>query len=256
MRREIGKIDGRLNPKSKTDWKTRLGPLGVGIAAILKYKTTAFILLTKFKSIISVLAFLGFYWALFGWWFAVGMTASIAMHEMGHYVVIRRFGFSAELPFFVPGFAAYVKWRGVDVDPGVRAQISLAGPLFGFLSGVLAYGVFLATGKPVWLAVAHVAGWLNLLNLIPIAFFDGGAALVAVGLQGRVALLAVSLAMFFVVQDFLFLGVALGAGYRIYKRDFPAVPQQTIAYYFCGLVIANGLLSGLAQNQSRLIMGR
>ncbi len=256
VNREIGRLNERLNPKPATDWKKRLGPLGVGIAALLKYKTAAFLLLTKFKFIISIFAFLGFYWALFGWWFALGITGSIFLHEMGHYIMVRRYGFAAELPMFLPGFGAYVKWRGADVDPGVRAQISLAGPLFGFVSGLLAYGLYISTGHNVWLAVAHVAGWLNLLNLIPVLLFDGGTAMLALGLQGRLAVLLVSLALLFVLHDFLFLFVAIGTAYRLYIRDFPAVPRQNMAYLFVSLVIANGFLSWFALNQAHVVFER
>ena len=151
--REIQKIDQRLAPKKPTDWKKRFGPFGVIIAAAIKYKSLALVLLTKGKFLISILLFVGVYWGLFGWWFAVGLTGSVLLHEMGHYIMVRRFGFAAELPMFLPGFGAYVKWNGANVDPSVRAQISLAGPLFGFFSGLIAYAIFLKTGFGGWLAV-------------------------------------------------------------------------------------------------------
>ncbi len=243
VQREIDKLDARLSPKpagQKRDWKKRLGPLGILIAAIIKYGS---VLLAKGKFLISILAFLGVYWSLFGWWFAVGLSGSVLLHEMGHYFMVRRFGFSAQLPMFLPGFGAYVKWNGANVDPGIRAQISLAGPLFGFISGLIAYALFLSTGHGVWLAVAHFAGWLNLLNLIPVLIFDGASAMNAMGMQGRLALLIVSLVMWYMLHENLFLGVALGTAYRIWKRDFPAQPNQGIAYYFIGLAVANGFLS-------------
>jgi Zn-dependent protease len=179
----------------------------------------------------------------------------VLLHEMGHYLMVRRFGFSAELPMFLPGFGAYVKWNGAGVDPGVRAQISLAGPLFGFFSGLIAYGLFLSTGHGVWLAVAQIAGWLNLLNLIPVLIFDGGSAMNALGRQGRLAVLVVSLALWAILHEYVFLFVALGTGYRIWKRDYPAEPKQGIAYYFIALVVANGFLSWYALTQARLLFG-
>ena len=255
VQREIDKVDARLSPKAG-NWTKRLGPFGVALGALAKYKTVLFLLLTKFKFIISILAFLGLYWTLYGWWFALGFTASIFCHEMGHFLMVRRLGYTAELPMFLPGFGAFVKWSGAGVDVGSRALISLAGPFFGFLSGLLAYGVYLSTGHAVWLTVAHVAGWLNLLNLIPFTIFDGAAAMNALGYQGRLAVLLVSVALFFLLGDFLFLFVALATGYRLYKKDFPPDPRQNVAYYFAGLVLANGLLSWFAQNQSRMIFGR
>ncbi len=255
VQREIEKLNLRISPPParKTDWKKRLGPLGILIAALAKYKTLALVLLTKGKFLISILAFVGLYWSLFGWWFAVGLTGSVLLHEMGHYIVVRRFGFAAQLPMFLPGLGAYVKWNGANVDASVRAQISLAGPLFGFLSGLIAYGIFLSTGHGVWLAVAQFAGWINLLNLIPISFFDGGSAMSALGAQGRLAVLLVTVVLFFMLHEYIFLFVALGTGYRLWKRDFPAEARQGIAYYFVALIVANGFLSWFCSNQARTL---
>ncbi len=240
--REIARLDERLNPKPKSDWRKRLGPFGVVVAFFAKFKGLL-LLLAKWKMFFSLFAFFGVYWAMFGWWFAVGMCGSIFIHEMGHYVVVKRYGFSAELPMFVPGLGAYVKWNGANVDVGTRANISLAGPLFGFISGLIAYGIALGTGQGVWMAVAHFAAWINLLNLVPIAFFDGGSAMFALGKQERIAILLVSLALFAMLHDLLFLGVAAGTAYRLWKRDYPADPRRRAGIYFALLVIACGFLS-------------
>lgn len=256
VEREIERIDARLSPKPAVNWTKRLGPFGVVLAFLAKFKTVGLILLTKGKFLISILAFVGFYWALFGWWFAVGLAGSVLMHEMGHYVVVRSYGFRAELPMFLPGFGAYVKWQGANVDPGIRARISLAGPFFGFLSGLIAYGFFLSTHQGVWLAVAQFAGWLNLINLIPVAIFDGGSAMNALGAQHRLAVAVVCAALAFLLGEYAFLFVALGAGYRLWKRDFPAEPRQDIAYAFVALAVANGFLSWYCTNQARILFPR
>jgi Zn-dependent protease len=253
VEREIASIDAQLAPRPKTDWKKRLGPVGVALAAIIKYGS---IILIKGKFLISILAFVGVYWTLFGWWFAVGLTGSVLLHEMGHYLAVRRFGFAAELPMFLPGFGAFVKWRGVNVDENIRAQIALAGPLFGLFSGLLSYGIYLATGHGVWLAVAQFAGWINLLNLLPVFIFDGAPAMSALGAQGRWAVLLVSVVLFFTLKEFLFLGLAVCVAYRLWKRDFPAQPRQGIAYYFIAMVLGNGFLSWFALNQARAVFQR
>jgi Zn-dependent protease len=222
--------------------------VGVALAAVL----------AKGKFLLGILAFVGVYWSLFGWPFAVGLFGSVLLHEMGHYLLVRRFGFSAELPMFIPGFGAYVKWNGGNVDPGIRAQISLAGPLFGFLSGLIAYGIYLQTGHGVWLAVAQVAGWINLLNLIPVFIFDGASAMSALGRQERLLVLIVSSVLWFLLRDqWLFLAVAAATAYRLFwRRDFPAQPRQGIGYYFIALVIANGLLSWFCLNQAHSMFAR
>jgi Zn-dependent protease/RNA polymerase subunit RPABC4/transcription elongation factor Spt4 len=243
---EIAQLERRLHPQSQQGWAKRLGPLGAIVAFLAKFKGLLFVL-AKFKTLLSLFAFFGVYWLLFGWWFAVGLCGSIFIHEMGHYVVVRRFGFAANLPMFIPGFGAYVSWNGANVDAGTRAQISLAGPLFGFLSGLAAYGLFEVTGRPVWMAVAQFAGYLNLLNLIPVWILDGASAMNALGKQERLAVLVVSLALFALVHYPLFVFVAIGTGYRLWRADYPAEPRRRIGIYFVALVIVNGMLAWWAQ---------
>ena len=233
-------------------WTKRLGPVGAAGALLMKYKWLAFLLtkgkfvllgLTNLKTVLSLFAFVGIYWALFGWWFAVGFVGSIFLHEMGHYITVRRYGFAADGPVFLPGFGAYVRWRGANVDPVVRSRISLAGPLYGLLAALVSMLIYFATGAGVWLAVAHVGAWINLLNLIPVLIFDGQTAMTPLSRQERVAVLVVSLAMLVITGEFIFVFIAAGTGYRIYRRDFPQQPDQFTAYYFIGLMTLLGFLS-------------
>jgi Zn-dependent protease len=245
-------VSGAPPSGQASSWGKRLGPIGAGGALLLKYKWLAFLLtkgkfvlfgLTKLKTLLSLLAFLGIYWALFGWWFAVGFVGSIFLHEMGHYVMVRRYGFAAEGPVFLPGFGAYVRWRGANVDPAVRARISLAGPFFGLLAALASLLIYFATGAGVWLAVAHVGAWINLLNLIPVFIFDGQSAMTPLSRQERMAVLVVAVAMLVITGEFVSLFIALGTAFRLYKRDFPQQPNQQTAYYFIGLMVLLGFLS-------------
>lgn len=255
VEREILLLDRRLHPKPQTDWKKKLGPFGVVIAFLVKFKTAILILLTKGKLFFGLVGFFAFYWAMFGWWFAIGLCASVFIHELGHYITVRSYGFSAELPMFIPGLGAYVKWSGSNVDVGVRSIISLAGPLFGFISGLISYAVYLQTGHGVWLAVAHFAGWINLLNLVPVSILDGGSAMNALGRQERIAVLVVSLAMYAMLHDLMFVFVAAGVGYRIWRRDFPMQPRPRIGFYYMALVVANGFLSWFSVQRAGALFG-
>jgi Zn-dependent protease len=241
-----------LKPRKTTSSTAKkLGPIGLALAFLAKFKTVGLLLATKgkllllgltnIKALLSILAFVGIYWALYGWWFAVGFFASIFIHEMGHYVVVRRYGFAANAPVFIPGCGAFVRWQGANVEPAVRARISLAGPLFGFAAAVASYFVFAATGSGVWLAVAHVGAFINLLNLIPVFIFDGGSAFIALGRQERMAVLVISLALWFFLNENIFLFIGLGAGYRLIRKDHPPQGNQSVAYYFIALLIGLGL---------------
>ena len=68
--------------------------------------------------------------------FGLGFAALILIHEMGHFVDIKRRGLPADMPVFLPGFGAYVRWQALGVPIETQAAISLAGPLAGFLGSV------------------------------------------------------------------------------------------------------------------------
>jgi hypothetical protein len=91
--------------------------------------------------------------------------------------------------------------------------------------------------------------------MIPVFIFDGASAMAALGAQARIAVLLVSIVMFFTLHETLFLFVAIATGYRLVKRDFPAEARQGIAYYFTFLILANGFLSWFATNEAHLRFG-
>ena len=53
--------------------------------------------------------FVSVYWSLFGFLFALGLAVQILIHEMGHYIDVKRRGLPVDLPMFLPGLGAYVR---------------------------------------------------------------------------------------------------------------------------------------------------
>ena len=111
-------------PRGRPNWLARLGPLGPFVLVILKGKGLLFAIF-KFKFLFSLFSFVAVYWALYGWKFGIGFAVSILIHEMGHYIDIKRRGLPAEMPVFLPGLGAYVRWQALGVTLAQRAQISL-----------------------------------------------------------------------------------------------------------------------------------
>ncbi len=156
---------GEHKPSASTLSKI-FGPLLIGGAFLLKFAGAL-----KFLGIfISV----GGYALIWGWQWGVGLVALIAIHEAGHYVEAKRQGLKPSLPVFVPFLGAYVALKDQPFDPWRNALVSLAGPVVG---GLGALGVFIAgqaTDSRLLLSLAYTGFLLNLFNLIPIGFFDGG----------------------------------------------------------------------------------
>jgi len=73
--------------------------------------------------------------------FAAALLSILAAHEAGHYIVCRRYGVDATLPFFLPApplflagtFGAFIKIKSPIPSRRALFDIGLAGPLAGFV---------------------------------------------------------------------------------------------------------------------------
>jgi hypothetical protein len=84
---------------------------GIGIAGtlfLLLIGKLKFLLLglSKLSTVASMFGFIAVYWAIHGWPLAVGIAASIYVHEMGHVAMLRQLGIRADAPLFIPGVGA------------------------------------------------------------------------------------------------------------------------------------------------------
>ncbi len=187
--------------------------------------------------VVSLAAFVAFYWSQFGFGFGLGFAVLIFVHEMGHFIDIKRRGLPADMPIFLPGLGAYVRWRAMGVSLKTRAEISLAGPLAGLLgAGVCAF-LWWKTGDHMWSALARATAFLNLLNLSPVWVLDGSQAIIALHKGERVVLLVSSLVLWLLFGERTFILVAVGLGFRLFTKDIPPRPSWgTMAYFFLVLV--------------------
>jgi len=158
--------------------KRLLGPVVVALGVAVKYGFA----FAKFGSIFIAV---GGYALLWGWQFGVGITSLILIHELGHYLEARRQGLHPALPVFIPFLGAYVALRDEHLPPWRLAWIALAGPLVGSV-GAAAFWVYgEATGSGLLQALGYTGFLLNLFNLVPIGFFDGGQITRCIGYLRR-----------------------------------------------------------------------
>lgn len=236
-------------PPSENKWAQKLGPVGP-LAVILakgKFLLTA---IFKLKFLLSFFAFFGFYWAMFGARFGVGFAALILIHEMGHFIDVKRRGLPAEMPVFLPGFGAYVRWQAIGVSIETRAEVSLAGPFAGFLAAVACTMLWWQTGDQLWAALARAGAVLNVLNLVPVWVLDGGQAVLALGKTHRIVLLTVCLGLWLLLGQGVFFLVAIGCGYQaFFNKDLPAHPSRNVAIYFAAVLLALGIVLRLLPGQ-------
>ena len=241
LEQRISAIDARDHAeKEKTArWAKRLGPLAPVLVLLGKLKGILFLLL-KFKFLFSFLTFFGLYWALFGWKFGLGFTLSILVHEMGHFWAVKRRGLKVDLPVFLPGLGAYVRWYAMGIPLDGLASIALAGPLFGLAAALFCLGLFTWTHQQVYLALAHTGAFINLLNLIPVLGLDGAQATYALTKLQRGLLLASAIALFAVMHEGVFLFLAAGITWRLFTKDEPAEASNKTMVYYLLLLFALG----------------
>lgn len=244
IRQHIGTLGAR---QAKTDdrrarWTKRLGPLAPLVFGLAKLKT-AFFFLFKLKFLLGFVGFFGLYWALYGWKFALGFTLSILIHELGHYVAVRRRGLKADLPMFLPGLGAYVRWYNQGLPLPQLAAIALAGPLFGLGAALACVGLLFWTHQPVFQALAYTGAWVNLLNLIPVLGLDGAQATYALSRLQRGLVLATCVVLFALMHEFVFLFIGFGMLYRMFTNDAPAEDSnRSLAGYLALLILLGAFL--------------
>jgi Zn-dependent protease len=242
----IAEIDGHSAAASGggagtgKNWWQGKASMGVGPALLLLLTKGKFLLLglTKMGTLLTMLASLGVYWAIYGWAFALGLVISIYIHEMGHVAAIRLYGFPAGAPMFIPGFGAFIQMRGIALPPIPDSRIGLAGPLYGVGAALGALGMYYFTGLPIWAVIAHFGAMINMFNLIPIWQLDGSRGLRSLTRGQRGIVLAAAFGLWAVTSTPMLLLVAIGCGYRMFTRDWETEPDQQGLAQFVGLMVA------------------
>ncbi|HEY8728473.1 MAG TPA: site-2 protease family protein [Acidothermaceae bacterium] len=153
---------------------------GVGVAAKAGLLTKLFFalkasaVLVKFKFAASMVISVVAYAFIFGWWYAVGFVALIAVHEVGHMVALRSMGVKASLPTFIPFMGAFVTMKSAPKSVGHEATAALAGPAVGTVGALVALEMSHVFNSPLLRALAYTAFFINLFNLVPALPLDGG----------------------------------------------------------------------------------
>lgn len=86
-----------------------------------------------------------------GYPFSIPLLVILGTHEMGHYLMCRRYGLAATLPYFIPSpflnligtFGALIRIKEPIRDKKALIDVGAAGPLAGFVAAIpfLFYGV-------------------------------------------------------------------------------------------------------------------
>ena len=176
---------------SRDNWwnrlKKALGPVAVVGVVIAKFfaKLKFFILpALKFLPILlksggTMLISIWAYALFFGWRFAVGFVLLMFVHECGHLIVAKKFGLPVSAPVFIPFMGAFILLKDQPRNAWMEACVGIGGPILGSL-GALACNLLGQTfNMPLLIALASTGYLLNLFNLMPVGFLDGGRIVTA-----------------------------------------------------------------------------
>jgi Zn-dependent protease len=186
---ESGQIEVTPPPQQQTWARTKkaLGPLAGAGLVIVKFfaKLKFFILpLLKFLPIIlksggTMILSMGVYAMVFGWQFAVGFVLLIFVHECGHLLVAQKFGLKVSAPVFIPFMGAFILLKDQPRNAWMEACVGIGGPMLGGLGALACNYMGQAFHMPLLIALAMSGYFLNLFNLLPVGFLDGGRIVTA-----------------------------------------------------------------------------
>ncbi len=177
-------------PPQQQGWakaKKTLGPIAGAGLVIAKFfaKLKFFILpLLKFLPIIlksggTMILSMGVYAMVFGWQFAVGFVLLIFVHECGHLLVAKKFGLKVSAPVFIPFMGAFILLKDQPRNAWMEACVGIGGPMLGGLGALACNYMGQVFDMPLLVALAMSGYFLNLFNLLPVGFLDGGRIVTA-----------------------------------------------------------------------------
>lgn len=169
------------------------------------------------RTLLSLVLYVSVYYLIFRDLRSIALLVLvIVIHELGHYLAMRAYGYSNLQMLFVPLLGAYVSGQPSQVDPGKKLIVLFAGPVPGLVLGVL-FGMLYSHGHGyIYYLMSLMFILLNLFNLVPVSPLDGGQILATLFPRHQrilqtvfifLAAAAVTFAM--VVYDVYFLAVLL-----------------------------------------------
>jgi Zn-dependent protease len=238
-------------------FKKFLAPIGIVVILFIKFfaklkflvlpvlKFFPLILKTGGTMVLSIWV----YALSWGVWFAMGFVLLIFIHECGHLLAAKKLGLKVGAPVFIPFMGAFIALKEAPRNAWIEAQVGIGGPMLGTLGAGACELIHLATGNPMFRALAYTGFFLNLFNLAPVGFLDGGRIVTALSPWLWVVGFAILVAMTIARPNFLLLLILLFSLPRLFslfrrksdeeKRYFEVTPTQrwTMAAMYFGLII-------------------
>ncbi len=128
--------------------------------------------LTIFSLVLFVMAFL--FIASDAVDFIVQLVIVLLIHELGHFITMKMFGYKNVRMLFIPLMGAFVQGTKTNYSQRESFIVTGAGPFPGVLIGTLAV-IYASEIQSVWMmTIGLMFLLLNIINLLPLDPLDGG----------------------------------------------------------------------------------
>jgi Zn-dependent protease len=143
---------------------------------------------------------------------------------------------------------AFIALKEAPRDAWIEAQVGIGGPMLGTVGAAICEVIHLATGNSMFGALAYTGFFLNLFNLMPVGFLDGGRIVTALSPWLWIAGFLILGVMTILHPNFLLILILIFSVPRIFflfrrktdeeRRFFEVTPAQrwTMAIMYFGLV--------------------
>jgi Zn-dependent protease len=213
-----------------------LGPVIAALALVagkLKFLLVALKGAKFLSTSATMLVSVGAYALIWGVPFAAGFVALLFVHELGHYIQLRREGVRPGRILFVPFLGAVISARSLGGNALAEARVGLAGPVLGSAGALAVALVGFATDSEMLKALAFTGFFLNLFNLLPVVPLDGGRAMAAMAPWMWFVGLGVMVTLMFVRPNPILIIIVLFGVLETHRRwkQRKAGEQGNIDYY-------------------------
>jgi len=160
------------------------------------------------RTLFSLALFIAVDYWLFKSWFAVVLLATvIVIHELGHFIAMKVFGYKTVNMTFIPFVGAYVSGRASNLSRKNKLVVLLAGPVPGVIIGCISLYLYQINFDHIYLQVALPFLLLNVFNLLPVFPLDGGQFFQALFFNGSRIIQVIFLILSFCTLLYLFVAL-------------------------------------------------
>ena len=157
------------------------------------------------RTLTSLAVFIALDYWIFKSWFSVLLLVSVLLiHEAGHFIAMKVFGYKAVNMTFVPFVGAYVSGTATNLSRKNKLIVLLAGPIPGVIVGAILFWQYQNSYNHLYFELAMPFLLLNVFNLLPIFPLDGGQFFQTMFFNGSRIIQLVFLFISFCLLIFLF----------------------------------------------------